>query len=650
MAQRVSPNVVHDVVHASDRRAGGERRGNGGSISRRPRSPSYLVYRRGVYFFQIRVPNRLAACKNLPPIRVRLGRLPARQARQFALRLRVEAEAAFETRKRQMEMLEHIDPPQAAAPEEAGYPIGSDGWLTLMHDILAEGLVRLQHPAPDDPTPETLRGRAALQEAVMIEQEARKGSAGNPTVIARAELLRQDVWRRWRAGEGLAPADDSLSQAIGRLADAAERQLQVLAAAGSTSPAISRSPTIHLPPPAPPAAAQIQGATAGVGLDARAVAEASAAPRFSVIESEYLAMRDGAGAGTGTLSTIALRARIFRELMNDRPFDAYRPKDLQDYVNLLQYLPVEYTRAGPEHDALQNMKVSWLVERNKSFRCWEPLALKTLQDGYIQTVKTIFAHGVTNHRFQNPFAAVRIRWPDNAKPSVRREALDYEKLNVAFSLGVQSGYIDEAILLPLGFLSTRRFGLLAWLRGTDVDQKHGCDIVRMNGIVFDKASNCYRRVPYKSTDSLRFFVLHNWFRDVGFTQWAQQQGDGFIFRPLHLTTDPADTASKRVNRQLARAGARGMNIEVGHSIRHGAKNFLIDEGVDSEAAHLQMGHNLGDVHSAYGQRDELRRRQCQELSNLPLPPEIDWKIFEGLDFEAMAAKLRVGGRPKKGKI
>ena len=39
-----------------------------------------------------------------------------------------------------------------------------------------------------------------------------------------------------------------------------------------------------------------------------------------------------------------LRAGIFLAVMGDPPLDRYIPKDLQDYVNLLQYLPVEYTR------------------------------------------------------------------------------------------------------------------------------------------------------------------------------------------------------------------------------------------------------------------------------------------------------------------
>jgi len=68
-----------------------------------------------------------------------------------------------------------------------------------------------------------------------------------------------------------------------------------------------------------------------------------------------------------------------------------------------------------------------------------------------------------------------------------------------------------------------------------------------------------------------------------------------------------------------------------------------------KATRLQVGHEPGDVHQGYGERAELRRRQCQEPANFELPKEIEWeKIFnKGLDFEAMASKPRKTGRPKK---
>jgi hypothetical protein len=188
--------------------------------------------------------------------------------------------------------------------------------------------------------------------------------------------------------------------------------------------------------------------------------------------------------------------------------------------------------------------------------------------------------------------------------------------------------------------SARAYANLCLAIGGDV-------IVRVNGIVYDKEKGMYKRVGYKTEASLRFFVLHNLFRRIGFVDWAKEQGDNFIFRRLASRSDPGDVASKRVNRLLKKAGAIGMNIEVAHSLRHGAKDMLIEEDVDDQTTRLQMGHESDDVHSNYGERSALRRKQCQELAHFELPKEIDWSMFEGRDFEAMASRPRAIGRPRR---
>ena len=74
--------------------------------------------------------------------------------------------------------------------------------------------------------------------------------------------------------------------------------------------------------------------------------------------------------------------------------------------------------------------------------------------------------------------------------------------------------------------------------------------------------------------------------------------------------------------------------------------MFIEEDLDDEATRLQMGHEANDVHGNYGQQSALRRKQCQELAHFELPKEIDWAMFQRLDFEAMASTPRKIGRPK----
>jgi hypothetical protein len=81
---------------------------------------------------------------------------------------------------------------------------------------------------PADFSPGVLRDIVSIREAVPIEKEVRQGEAGNSTVVARADLLRQDVWDRWRAGAGLAPGAEPLSDVLGKLTEVADRQLAIL--------------------------------------------------------------------------------------------------------------------------------------------------------------------------------------------------------------------------------------------------------------------------------------------------------------------------------------------------------------------------------------------------------------------------------------
>jgi hypothetical protein len=116
------------------------------------------------------------------------------------------------------------------------------------------------------------------------------------------------------------------------------------------------------------------------------------------------------------------------------------------------------------------------LTKTRSAGLWKHSASKRCRIGYVQNVKAIVSNALGEHDLRDPFQGRKNRWPDDAKPSVKRETLDYEKLSVVFGLGVGSGYLDDAMLGPLCLLSTRRLGILPFIRGCDLDGKHGVDI------------------------------------------------------------------------------------------------------------------------------------------------------------------------------
>jgi hypothetical protein len=90
---------------------------------------------------------------------------------------------------------------------------------------------------------------------------------------------------------------------------------------------------------------------------------------FSELEEEYFVIREAGGASRGTLSTGRLRARVFKTLVGDRSLDLYRPIDLQNYVNELQYLPLQLSQQGENTEELLAMGVHAAIARNKADHC-----------------------------------------------------------------------------------------------------------------------------------------------------------------------------------------------------------------------------------------------------------------------------------------
>lgn len=237
MPKRVSPDVVHQVV------------GGGASAAKRRsvrprRAPSYLVRRLSTSFFQIRPPRELALGGGpCAPIRVRLGVLPKREALRRAAWLGTLAQAGFGEWRRHLEGHAYSEFP----PSNVGFPKGDspEEFLANMMTFLKEAVAKLENPAPPPVlSPAAMRDLAAIQESVLVEKEVRKGDVGHPIVTARAELLRNDIWDRWRAGAGLPPLREPLTDAIGKLG--CRRSAACLAAAGRHDPPARHDPPLRV--------------------------------------------------------------------------------------------------------------------------------------------------------------------------------------------------------------------------------------------------------------------------------------------------------------------------------------------------------------------------------------------------------------------
>jgi integrase len=354
-----------------------------------------------------------------------------------------------------------------------------------------------------------------------------------------------------------------------------------------------------------------------------------AQPTFGEVSQAYIDMRIAADGGEhADIKYLKLRRTTFLQLMGDRPVNEYFPSDLQSYVNQMQFWPANVTERGPSKD----LDTRAILEANLGLK-QKPLTRKTLQDGYVANIRTMMRAGMADHKYHDPFGGVKLRWPQMLKGATPREGIGLDLLTKIFDEGVATGRLVEAILPLLSVLTGRRLGLLLYLRGSDFREKHGTVVAQTSGIVFDEGR--WKRVPTKTDDSATYFVMHAFLTEIGFIAWARAQ-KGWLFPAAHEHPDPSKWASKTLNRHMRRCGAVGGNAEVFHSFRGDAISRLRDNKMQRRTARLQAGHELGDVHDRYGFR-ALSASECKRLAHVPLPKEVDWSVFQGLDFDALAA-------------
>lgn len=438
----------------------------------------------------------------------------------------------------------------------------------------------------------------ALKTLNLVLGEVEKGAAGNPSIVVNADAMARDALR-----SVIAYAPDKAG------AEAALSSAKVVVPSG---PALA--------------------------VAAPAAVSRSGMPFFSEVSQAYINMRiENDGAGHPDIKYLRLRRQTFIDLIGDRPVDCYSPKDLQDYVSRMKFWPANSTKRAEFADRTTEQ----ILAANRDMHL-QPLALKTLRDGYVANIKTMMRYEMTTKGYRDPFAGVRLRWPGTAAPPVAREEIDTDVINRTFELGTRSGLLDEAMLPLVARLTTRRLGLLVHLRGSDIRMKHGVYVAQTNGIVFDGTT--WKRIPIKTAQSNRFFVLHNFLKEIGFIEWAMQQ-DGWLFEALHEHPDASKYASKALNRLIQAAGGIGANIEVFHSLRGDGITGLRAREKD-RTNRIQAGHELDGVHDKYGDRN-LTAEECRRLANRRLSPEITWDLFRGLDFDQLARGRRSRGRKSK---
>jgi integrase len=445
--------------------------------------------------------------------------------------------------------------------------------------------VSLNMATKADPTPDPYLD--GLRELVLINKE-------EPTsryMSENAERLRQNAINKMRGEDATktGPSDAGpLALAMERLTTALERQANSI---GST------------------------------------VDEASSSvPTFRAATKIYLDTRIAANGGkeSGDIRSIRGRADLFATLMGDKLINEYGAPDLQSYLNQLQYWP-------PERDDVEEFRgktASEILAMNEKHQ-FGVLARNTVSGHYLADIKAITALAAANAGIADPFAGARLFYPSIFKEPKRRKAPAISKVAKAFHLGVESGELHKALILPLGFWTGRRIGLLTRLQGPNI-RRVGDYVVASLDQHFRSADGALENNGYKTAASLDGFIMHRFFDEIGFVEWAMRQ-PGFIFERMNECEDPEDAMQKAANKLLKEAETGGSY----HGFRHQCTTRMRDAGVTEYSRRVQGGHSRRDTHEDYGDL-VVDPNDAPLLANLPFPDGFDPSIFRGLDFDAFA--------------
>lgn len=591
----------------------------------------YLAKSGSVYIFQIKMPKTSGGTRAIPPLRLSLGACSHRRARLLADLMAAKARLMFDEMRHGRGMQDDDDSEMRALETVIEMKGELKAYLRMID--------RSDAPIPV----QEMQKAAGIRDLVDLNRELEKRARGEPfneLIVGHADLLKQSALAKLSASSALS--------------DPAQQPVQSVASMSmSHQTADNVTPTI-LPesdpgrPPEDPRDADGRLIPA-FELDRRTVwRPKSEKKRLSDVIPTYLSARRNSGGANiaRDLSTAESRLALFIELIGDHPVNTYVPADLQAFVNYMQYWPGDNNQRDPEMTPWQ------VIENNKDLHL-KPLAEKTLQEGYLAVIKAVIRSEITSGGFTDPFAGAKIRIPKTAASPRKATPIGTSKMNTLFRTGSESGLMEDIMLPLLGHLTSRRLGLLIHLRGNDIREQFPevwvGQVTRLSQI-----NGTWTTVPVKTQDSERYFVLHDFLKEIGFIDWASRQGSNFLFPNIMKLADPSKSGSSYMQRLFKKAGIKPKageesvgRREVFHSLRGGNIQDMRDSGVDPRERRVQAGHSAGsDEHDLYG-FDVATEKEARKLKVLPLDPEIDYSIFRGLDFDAIAKRKRVEGPPKR---
>lgn len=256
-----------------------------------------------------------------------------------------------------------------------------------------------------------------------------------------------------------------------------------------------------------------------------------------------------------------------------------------------------------------------------------PRSPKTINDGYLTSLKTVLGWGVENRIIDaNPAAGVRVRAP---KMTILREKglRDAEALLVLKSalLPVSTGTSPEHALarrwVPwVCAYSGARVNEITQLRAEDVLQVDGVWCIRITPEAGSVKNRMARTVP-----------LHSHLIDQGFLRAIEGKTGPLFYNPArHRGGSDGNPQYKKVGERLAEwvrdIGVDDPNVAPNHGWRHRFKTAARGAGIDAETRDAIQGHRARTEGEEYGHfpvsvlAEAIEKLPRYKVPSVALPP------------------------------
>lgn len=340
----------------------------------------------------------------------------------------------------------------------------------------------------------------------------------------------------------------------------------------------------------------------------------------------WIELRTGHAADK-KIKTDRNRILDFVAFAGNKPVNKYRYSDFQAFANLLASVPKNLSK----EPRLRGMTHQEAADYNDSLppaRRFETLAGTAIDSNYFSPLRMFFRAMAAEHEFRSPVVDFGVTIPATAKESVERSPFTAEELTIWFAAAAKERRPDVKWLPLLATLTGARVGELIHLQGKDIYQiGNGLWVASLlSDIVVSDGSTTKRQIKNKS--SRRLFALHSILEQTDFFSYcATRKPEDWLFphafrHGKKLVVDPADAASKRMNRMLKAVGIHRPLEATFHSTRHTNKDNMRVANVDPRTANRQTGHAAKSVADRYGSKT-LLPEEVEVLAALPLPEGLD---------------------------